>query len=388
MLRIHRLRRTCVCQRDSLAAAAFSCCAIERTRTDDERDEREEEEDEIVVAADDDDDAKPRRRRGPGERATAEAPPRRGAAGAADDEAHAQAGPREDARERDDAVIVIVRTRKKLDKERGKKERRKSVWSSVSRFRRARLSLKPRKNSHHASTKSHFLFSPVPARSLFSSGCVHAPLSPANHAGREDDAPDQLAAVLPLEGRLRPGVDICPLVVVGRCAKTRASPSSPRCFRQRCFFFVVLFARALRRVALARPVLGPADEPRRSPLGPRRRGGLEVRPRLGEKQGARGCKGRRGEARQGEIELSRKEKRRAFFATRDPASLGLSFRCWRSAISHASTWRVRRWRERAKRARRERSLSIGPNKTKTKNLLRSALNLFLQNISSPSSTHK
>ena len=87
--------------------------------------------------------------------------------------------------------------------------------------------------------------------------------------------------------------------------------------------------------------------------------------------------------------MSRKEKRRAFFATRDPASLGLSFRCWRSAISHASTWRVRRWRERAKRARRERSLSIGPNhKINMKTLmLRSALNLFLlQNISSPSST--
>ena len=33
--------------------------------------------------------------------------------------------------------------------------------------------------------------------------------------------------MLPLEGRLRPGVDICPLVVVGRCATTRASPSSP-----------------------------------------------------------------------------------------------------------------------------------------------------------------
>ena len=287
-----------------MAAAAFSCCAIERTRTDDERDEREEEEeeDEIVVADDDDDDdAKPRRRRGPGERATAEAPPRRGAAGAADDEAHAQAGPREDARERDDAVIIIVRTRKKLDKERGKRKEEKA-FGQVSRVSVEPASLSNHaKNSHHASTKSHFLFSPVLARSLFSSGCVHAPLSPVNHAGREDDAPDQLAAVLPLEGRLRPGVDICPLVVVGRCATTRASPSSPRCFRQRCFFFVVLFARALRRVALARPVLGPADEPRRSPLCPWRRGGLEVRPRLGEKQGARGCNGRRGEARQGEI---------------------------------------------------------------------------------------
>jgi len=210
-----------------LAAAAFSCCAIERTRTDDERDEREEEEDEIVVAAnDDDEDAKPRRRRGPGERATAEAPPRRGAAGAADDEAHAQAGPREDARERDDAVIAIVRTRKKLDKERGKKERRKSVWSSVSRFRRARLSLKPRKKlSSRLNEISLPLFSRSRSISLFL--WVHAPLSPANHAGREDDAPDQLAAVLPLEGQQRPGVDTCPLVIVGRCATTRASPSSP-----------------------------------------------------------------------------------------------------------------------------------------------------------------
>lgn len=162
-----------------MAAAAFSCCAIERTRTDDERDEREEEEDEIVVAAnDDDEDAKPRRRRGPGERATAEAPPRRGAAGAADDEAHAQAGPREDARERDDAVIVIVRTRKKLDKERGKKERRKSVWSSVSRFRRARLSLKPRKKlSSRLNEISLPLFSRSRSLALFLWLCTRAALS-------------------------------------------------------------------------------------------------------------------------------------------------------------------------------------------------------------------
>ena len=81
-----------------MAAAAFSCCAIERTRTDD--DEREEEErakddDEIIVADVGDDFARPRQ--SPGEAREA---PRRGAG------ANAEVGTREDARERDAVVIV------------------------------------------------------------------------------------------------------------------------------------------------------------------------------------------------------------------------------------------------------------------------------------------
>ena len=80
-----------------MAAAAFSCCGIERTRTEGD-DEREEEgaNDEIVIA-DGDDDAKPWRSPGEGTEA------RRRGVGA--DELHAQAGPREEARECD-AVII------------------------------------------------------------------------------------------------------------------------------------------------------------------------------------------------------------------------------------------------------------------------------------------
>ena len=80
-----------------MAAAAFSCCGIERTRTEGD-DEREEEgaNDEIVIA-DGDDDAKPGRSPGEGTEA------RRRGVGA--DELHAQAGPREEARECD-AVII------------------------------------------------------------------------------------------------------------------------------------------------------------------------------------------------------------------------------------------------------------------------------------------
>lgn len=112
-----------------MAAAAFSCCAIERTATDEREEGEEEDIDEIIgKVVDDDDNDGERASRRAGEAA---AKARRGAGA---DDAEARARPREDVRERDAVIGEAATVKKKrgtwdksLGSEEGKGKEKKKV---------------------------------------------------------------------------------------------------------------------------------------------------------------------------------------------------------------------------------------------------------------------
>lgn len=120
-----------------MAAAAFSCCSIERTRTDEEREEERAKDDDEIASADADF-ARPWQ--SPGEAREA---PRRGA-GAAEAQ-----GPREDARERDAVIIVgeaaAIGKKKETDKK-GKRDEKKRGKSGPWSGRQELVSLVIRKS--------------------------------------------------------------------------------------------------------------------------------------------------------------------------------------------------------------------------------------------------